>query len=624
MKNWINISIILHITLFATSGVAQNLVPNGDFELGNGTSSPGCYDYYSGDGQCGTIPFFERSFIRCAKRFDDDLAYWMVAHLNIGAFQGAVGSPDWTESSLCFNAADTCEYKNQTRFVHMSAEKENIRTRLQKGGSLYKLKPGKRYRLNISVQPIREGSIRMFFSKWDEHWNSNSSNNEKWEAVNANIHFNNESSYNCDWLTISRDFTVPIGYQNLSNIILVLSEHKEKGVWTEVNVDDIQLFEIPTCPEKKYIQNFIHWNETNIYQANKDLIAGENVIVPPDIYNQIGEVVVKGNSKIIYRAGEQVDINTGFQTETGAYFDAQIHPCEENPCPRATEKQKEIVVCSGSPIQIGFQEDEKSTIFHQWSPASNLDNPQSANPYFTPPLGIGKITFQDRLNSICGYFPAVGMPPVAQGIENEVTVFYDSNPSGTPAITINNIDFNDYNFSYNINVNSHTEWVKVEILDVNANVVLHTKYFKRGIDFSCCNINSTYNNSLLSRCKDYQVRFSTKNYCFETIASEMRNWDIENSINLTLLPNTFSPDNDGINDNWCIEVEGADTYEIEIYNRWSTFKSASGRISNYRICLWDGKNNSGRFVRDGTYYFILKVRNDCGKEIIKTGNITKF
>lgn len=68
-----------------------------------------------------------------------------------------------------------------------------------------------------------------------------------------------------------------------------------------------------------------------------------------------------------------------------------------------------------------------------------------------------------------------------------------------------------------------------------------------------------------------------------------------------LLPNVFTPNGDGINDEFFITTSGLSEYKLEIYDRWGVklFESAEPNVH------WDGHTSSGAVCTDGTYYFIL-------------------
>jgi gliding motility-associated-like protein len=72
--------------------------------------------------------------------------------------------------------------------------------------------------------------------------------------------------------------------------------------------------------------------------------------------------------------------------------------------------------------------------------------------------------------------------------------------------------------------------------------------------------------------------------------------------NTILVPNVFSPNGDGINDDFLILSDGITPLEITIYSRTGVlvykFKAP--------IINWDGRNSSGQEMSEGVYYYILK------------------
>lgn len=68
------------------------------------------------------------------------------------------------------------------------------------------------------------------------------------------------------------------------------------------------------------------------------------------------------------------------------------------------------------------------------------------------------------------------------------------------------------------------------------------------------------------------------------------------------IPNIFTPNNDGINDNYSFEISKKNSeIDFAIQNRWGETVYQS---SDYQI-HWDGKVN-GVFCSEGTYFWILK------------------
>ncbi|MCB9187192.1 MAG: choice-of-anchor L domain-containing protein [Flavobacteriales bacterium] len=85
------------------------------------------------------------------------------------------------------------------------------------------------------------------------------------------------------------------------------------------------------------------------------------------------------------------------------------------------------------------------------------------------------------------------------------------------------------------------------------------------------------------------------------------------------IPNVFTPNHDGVNDQLFIGNFGVDNYEITIYNRWGIIMhhDDTGEV------FWDGKTPAGVDAEAGTYYFELNVLNQHSEgSFNKTGYIT--
>ncbi|HWY33224.1 MAG TPA: gliding motility-associated C-terminal domain-containing protein, partial [Nitrosopumilaceae archaeon] len=74
-----------------------------------------------------------------------------------------------------------------------------------------------------------------------------------------------------------------------------------------------------------------------------------------------------------------------------------------------------------------------------------------------------------------------------------------------------------------------------------------------------------------------------------------------------LIPNVFSPNNDGVNDMFFIKSTGYTGMDITVYDRWGLKMWESTSVNG----AWDGKV-SGKEASDGTYYYILNATNNKG------------
>jgi gliding motility-associated-like protein len=70
-----------------------------------------------------------------------------------------------------------------------------------------------------------------------------------------------------------------------------------------------------------------------------------------------------------------------------------------------------------------------------------------------------------------------------------------------------------------------------------------------------------------------------------------------------IIPNTFTPNNDGVNDKW--EIGNLADYpnaDLKVFNRWGAeVYRSSGNVNS-----WDGTRN-GKFLAVGTYYYVIKL-----------------
>ena len=90
-----------------------------------------------------------------------------------------------------------------------------------------------------------------------------------------------------------------------------------------------------------------------------------------------------------------------------------------------------------------------------------------------------------------------------------------------------------------------------------------------------------------------------------------------------ILPNTFSPNEDGNNDEFVISTDPPfPIVSFAIYNRWGNLVfSQSSMLSNDPNMRWNGKFN-GQSTGPGVFIYILVYQNDQGEPIKKVGSIT--
>ncbi len=83
------------------------------------------------------------------------------------------------------------------------------------------------------------------------------------------------------------------------------------------------------------------------------------------------------------------------------------------------------------------------------------------------------------------------------------------------------------------------------------------------------------------------------------------------------VPNTFTPNNSGLNDYFTWEVSGFNSFEMRIFNRWGE----EIYTTNDPDGSWDG-NYMGTTVRDGVYVWQVKLLDLQDNERIFTGHVS--
>lgn len=83
------------------------------------------------------------------------------------------------------------------------------------------------------------------------------------------------------------------------------------------------------------------------------------------------------------------------------------------------------------------------------------------------------------------------------------------------------------------------------------------------------------------------------------------------------VPNVFTPDGDGRNDNFSMIAKNISSMRMQIFNRWGekVFDNEDGLVE------WDGRQGSGQACNAGTYYYIITAK---GVDNVEYGPITGF
>ena len=94
--------------------------------------------------------------------------------------------------------------------------------------------------------------------------------------------------------------------------------------------------------------------------------------------------------------------------------------------------------------------------------------------------------------------------------------------------------------------------------------------------------------------------------------------EVEPNSAITVLPNVFTPNGDGMNDFCTVKGKNLAVFQMKVFNRAGHVIFESQSIDN----SWDGRGKSGENIPPGTYFYLISARGIDGKVYEHTGPIT--
>ncbi len=110
----------------------------------------------------------------------------------------------------------------------------------------------------------------------------------------------------------------------------------------------------------------------------------------------------------------------------------------------------------------------------------------------------------------------------------------------------------------------------------------------------------------------------TANGCTETAQATIVVGSLPIGTSTLVVPNVFSPNGDGVNDQFRLGTEYIVDLEMPIYNRWG---QKVAQLNAPREA-WDARTLAGEVAPDGTYFYVLTARGADGKRYDLKGTIT--
>lgn len=95
------------------------------------------------------------------------------------------------------------------------------------------------------------------------------------------------------------------------------------------------------------------------------------------------------------------------------------------------------------------------------------------------------------------------------------------------------------------------------------------------------------------------------------LASDTIQVDVESCVVILEMPNVFTPDGDGVNEQFIpVNIQGVETLNVIILNRWGQQVFESDNL----LIEWDAFD-----VMDGTYFWMVRYTSSQDEEFVKTG-----
>lgn len=173
-------------------------------------------------------------------------------------------------------------------------------------------------------------------------------------------------------------------------------------------------------------------------------------------------------------------------------------------------------------------------------------------------------------------------------------------------------------------VESVTADIVIESTDLEAEVVIDELPCSQG--GTTLSIKATGGNGFLTYSwsngtYEPTIQFAQEGtyYCYikdgEGCVAKSDEVEVTDDMECIEIPNTFTPNDDGINDTWNMDFSGYTDVNLVVFSKWGREVYATGDNEIH----WDGNSRTGTKLPSGVYYYILELN---GGEIKQSGFVT--
>ena len=130
-------------------------------------------------------------------------------------------------------------------------------------------------------------------------------------------------------------------------------------------------------------------------------------------------------------------------------------------------------------------------------------------------------------------------------------------------------------------------------------------------------LNGNYVEHIFREANDYSVKVTIRDEDGrEAIAT--KNISVKTRCIISNVPNIFTPNGDGENDQFYVQGENIQSYFIQIFN-------IEGKVvfeTDYIGAKWDGNDALGQQLANGQYLYFIKAIGEDGSDLSRTGSLT--
>ncbi len=325
----------------------------------------------------------------------------------------------------------------------------------------------------------------------------------------------------------------------------------------------------------------------------------------------------------------------------------------------STEIIADTAVCAGDSLQL-FASGGNN---YEWLNASGMDNPNISNPKVSPDSSQLYVV---RIENAPGCYrteqvlvklhenpiiDSIRITPETCGDENgEVKVWKSGNAPFTNILgatsqssgTFSNLIGDTYNLEivddngcsvdttitvpieidveagFNTSPESGFEPLSVDLINTSQNATDYEWFIDDSIWDNSVNTSAYFDST-----GNYQVTLYAYNNRPECVDSASFTIIVKDTI-FARIPNIITPNDDGVNDVFTIDVRRAEQIEAQFFNRWGNEVNSAIQKSNglqQTIPLWDGKTSENKSVTEGTYFYTITITSVTEKKYKFQGHV---